>query len=221
MKREEEILGKVRDAVVNLDIDGVQATCREAIDAGIPGYKVLIEGMGKGMEIVGRKYEEGEYFLSELIMAGETMKEGVKVLKPHLKEGDVETVGKAVVGTASGDLHDIGKNIFVTLMSAAGFDVVDLGVDVQPRKFVEAVSENRPDIVGISALLTTTMVETGKVIEELKKAGLRETVRIILGGAPMTKQFAEKIGADAGVTDAVEGVAVCKSWVANPREETA
>jgi len=211
--KEEEILGRLRDAIVNLDIDGVQKACREAIDVGIPAYKAVTDGMAKGMEIVGQKYENGEYFLAELIMAGETMKEGMKILEPYLKAGDVEKIGIVVIGTVRGDLHDIGKNVVVTLLNAAGFDVIDLGVDVPPEKFVEAVKNNNPDIVGMSALLTTTMVEMENVIKALKDAGLRDKVKIIIGGAPITQEYAEKIGADAAARDAVEGVNICKSWV--------
>jgi len=213
MVREEEILSKLRDAIVNLDIEGVQKACREAIDAGIPAYKAVTDGMAKGMEIVGEKYENGEYFLAELIMAGETMKEGMKVLEPYLKGGEARVLGKVVIGTVKGDLHDIGKNIVVTLLTAAGFEVIDLGVDVPPEKFVEAVKKNNPDIVGMSALLTTTMIEMENVIKVLKEAGLRDKVKIIIGGAPITQEYAEKIGADAAARDAVEGVNICKTWV--------
>jgi len=214
MANKEEILGKIRDAIVNLDIDNIGRLCEEAVRAGVPAYEVVMEGMAKGMEIVGEKYERNEYFLAELIMAGETMKEGMKVLEPYLKAGELKKIGKVVIGTVRGDLHDIGKNIVATLLSAAGFDVIDLGVDVPPEKFVEAVRENSPDIVGMSALLTTTMVEMEDIIKELKKAGLRDKVKVIIGGAPITREFAEKIGADAAARDAVEGVNICKSWMA-------
>jgi len=213
MESEDEILSKLRDAVVNLDIEGIQEACREAIEAGIPAYRAVTDGMAKGMDVVGEKYEKGEYFLAELIMAGEVMKEGMKILEPHLKGGEVKKIGKVVIGTVRGDLHDIGKNIVVTLLEAAGFEVVDLGVDVPPEKFVEAVKQNKPDIVGMSALLTTTMIEMENVIKALKEAGLRDKVKIIIGGAPITQEYAEKIGADAAAKDAVEGVNICKSWV--------
>jgi len=212
--KEDVILGKIRDAIVNLDIDGIQKACKDAIDAGIPAYRAITEGMSKGMEIVGQKYEANEYFLAELIMAGETMKEGTKVLEPHLKAGDVKAIGKVAIGTVRGDLHDIGKNVVVTLLGAAGFDIVDLGVDVPAEKFVEAVKDSNPDIVGMSALLTTTMVEMETTIKALRKAGLRRKVKIIIGGAPITQEYAKKIGADAAARDAVEGVNICKSWVA-------
>ena len=213
VKGEKEILGKLRDAIVNLDIEGVQRACGEAIKTGIPAYRAVTDGMARGMEIVGEKYENSEYFLAELIMAGETMKEGMRVLEPYLKSGDVKTIGKVVIGTVWGDLHDIGKNVVVTLLNAAGFDVVDLGVDVPPEKFVEAVKENNPDIVGLSALLTTTMIEIESVIRALNEAGLRDRLKIIIGGAPITQEYAEKIGADAAARDAVEGLNICKSWV--------
>jgi 5-methyltetrahydrofolate--homocysteine methyltransferase len=198
---------------VNLDIDNIPKLCKEAVEAGIPAYKVVTEGMAKGMDIVGQKYEANEYFLAELIMAGETMKEGMKVLEPHLKAGEMKALGKIVIGTVRGDLHDIGKNIAATLLKSAGFDIVDLGVDVSPEQFVEAVRQNNPDILAMSALLTTTMIEMENTIKALKEAGLREKVKIIIGGAPITPEYAKKIGADAAAKDAVDGVNICKSWV--------
>lgn len=213
MREKEVILGKIREAIVNLDIEGIKEACKEAIDRGIPAYKAVTDGMAKGMEIVGEKYESNEYFLAELIMAGETMKEGMTVLEPYLKAGDIKTSGKVVIGTVRGDLHDIGKNIVVTLLSAAGFDIIDLGVDVSLEKFVKAVKDNNPNIVGMSALLTTTMVEMERVVKALKDAGLRDKIKIVIGGAPITQEYAEKIGADAAARDAVEGVKICKSWV--------
>ncbi|MBS7634088.1 corrinoid protein [Candidatus Bathyarchaeota archaeon] len=214
MVNREDILVRIRDAIVNLDIDNIGRLCEEAVKAGVPAYEVVMEGMAKGMEVVGEKYERNEYFLAELIMAGETMKEGMKALEPHLKAGELKRIGKVVIGTVRGDLHDIGKNIVATLLNAAGFEVIDLGVDVPPEKFVEAIKENSPDIVGMSALLTTTMIEMEGIIKELKKSGLRDKVKVIIGGAPITREFAEKIGADAAARDAVEGVNICKSWMA-------
>jgi corrinoid protein of di/trimethylamine methyltransferase len=213
MPSEKEILLKLRDAIVNLDIDGVKKAAEEAVSSGIPAYKAVVNGMAKGMEVVGQKYEDGEYFLAELIMAGETMKEGMTVLEPHLKAGDIKSAGKVVIGTVRGDLHDIGKNIVVTLLKAANFDVVDLGVDVSAEQFVEAVKKNSVDIVAMSALLTTTMIEMEGIIKELQKAGLKKKVKIIIGGAPITPEYAKKIGADAAAKDAVEGVRTCTQWM--------
>jgi corrinoid protein of di/trimethylamine methyltransferase len=211
--RKQEVLARLRDCVVNLDIDGVKRAAKEAIDAGVTPYEAIMEGMAKGMEVVGQKYEAGEYFLAELIMAGETMKEGLSVLQPYMKTGDMKHIGKVVIGTVEGDLHDIGKNVVITLLTASGFEVIDLGVDVPAEKFVEAVKQYKPDIVAMSALLTTTMVNMAKVIKALEQAGLRDKVKIIVGGAPLTEEYAKQIGADAYGRDAVEGVNICKKWV--------
>jgi len=211
--RKQEVLARLRDCVVNLDIDGVKRAAKEAIDAGVTPYEAIMDGMAKGMEVVGQKYEAGEYFLAELIMAGETMKEGLSVLQPYMKTGDMKHIGKVVIGTVEGDLHDIGKNVVITLLTASGFEVIDLGVDVPAEKFVEAVKQYKPDIVAMSALLTTTMVNMAKVIKALEQAGLRDKVKIIVGGAPLTEEYAKQIGADAYGRDAVEGVNICKKWV--------
>ncbi len=213
MPSEKQALAKLRDAIVNLDIEGVKKAAQDALAAGVPAYKAVIEGMAKGMEVVGQKYEDGEYFLAELIMAGETAKEGMTVLEPHLKAGDIKSVGKIIIGTVRGDLHDIGKNVVVTLLKAANFDIIDLGVDVAAEQFVEAVKQNNPDIVAMSALLTTTMIEMENVVKNLKKAGLRKNLKIIIGGAPITPEYAKKIGADAAARDAVEGVRTCTDWM--------
>jgi 5-methyltetrahydrofolate--homocysteine methyltransferase len=213
MSKRVEVLARLRDAIVNLDIDGVKRATREALDAGVTPYEAIMEGMAKGMEVVGQKYEAGEYFLAELIMAGETMKEGLSVLEPYMKTGDMKHIGKVVIGTVEGDLHDIGKNVVITLLTASGFEVIDLGVDVPAEKFVEAVKQYKPDIVAMSALLTTTMVNMAKVIKALEQAGLRDKVKIIVGGAPLTEEYARQIGADAYGRDAVEGVNICKKWV--------
>lgn len=213
MAKEREILEKLRDAVVNLDINGVQQACRDALAANIPPYRAVIGGLAKGIEIVGQKYEAMEYFLAELIMAGETMKEGMKILEPYLKAGDLKAVGRVVIGTVRGDLHDIGKNVVTTLLEAAGFEVIDLGIDVPAEKFVEAVRERKPNILAMSALLTVTMTGMETVIKEIEKAGLRNKVKVIIGGAPITTDYAKKIGADAAAKDAVEGVRLCKTWM--------
>jgi 5-methyltetrahydrofolate--homocysteine methyltransferase len=213
MVSEDEILSNLQDAIVNLDIEGVKRASEEALSSGFPAYKAVVDGMAKGMEIVGQKYEDGEYFLAELIMAGETMKEGMMVLEPHLKAGDIKIAGKVIIATVRGDLHDIGKNVVVTLLKAANFEIIDLGVDIKAEQFVEAVKEYNPDIVAMSALLTTTMIEMEAVVKKLKEAGLRENIKIIIGGAPITPEYAKKIGADAAAKDAVEGVRKCNEWV--------
>lgn len=205
-------LEEISDAIVNLDVEAIPGLCKKAIDRGIPAYEVVIGGMAKGMRLVGDRYEAGEYYLAELIMAGETMKEGMKVLEPYLKMDAARSAGKIVIGTVRGDLHDIGKNVFVTLLKAQNYEVIDLGVDVSPDMFAETVKQHRPNVVAMSALLTTTMGEMENVVLELKRQGLRDGLKVIVGGAPMTQKFAEKIGANASAYDAVEGVKIISSW---------
>ena len=212
MSDRQAILTRLRDAIVELDIDAVPGICEEAMEAGIPAYEAVIEGMAKGMEIVGERYEEGVYYLAELVMAGETMKEGMAVLEPHLKAGGAKAAGRCVIGTVKGDLHDIGKNVFVSLLKAQNYEVIDLGVDVSTEAFVEAVKEHEPDVLAMSALLTTTMTEMGAVITELERQGLRDEVKVIIGGAPSTEEYAREIGADATAEDAVEGVRIVADW---------
>ena len=210
---EKDILARLKECIVNLDIEGIKQACKDVLAQEIPPIKAVSEGLAKGMEIVGQKYEAREYFLAELIMAGEVMKEGMKILEPYLRDVEVKGLGKVVLGTVKGDLHDIGKNIVVTLMAAAGFDVIDLGVDVSAEKFAESVGTHKPRILGLSALLTVTMPEMENILKELEKADLRNQVKVIVGGAPLTEKYAKKIGADAYAPDAVAGVNICKKWV--------
>ena len=213
------ILDRLRDAIVKFDIDEVKQACNEALQQGIPAYKIVIEGMAKGMEVVGEKYECGDFFLSELIMAGETMKEGMKILEPHLKAGGTTSRGKVVLGTVEGDLHDIGKNIAATLLKASGFDVIDLGADVSPHKFLQHVQDSKAEILGMSALLSTTMVKMADTVDAIVKAGIRDSVKVIIGGAAVNAAYATEIGADAAAKDAVDGVAICKSWLNLPQTQ--
>jgi 5-methyltetrahydrofolate--homocysteine methyltransferase len=206
------VIGKIRDSIIEFDIDNIAKLCEDAMAVGITAYEVVMSGMAKGMEIVGKKYEVGEYFLAELIMAGETMKEGMNVLEPHLSTGDHESAGKCIIGTVKGDLHDIGKNVFVSLLRAENYKVIDLGVDVTPKQYLEAVIEHNPTVVGMSALLTTTMGEMMNVISMLEREGVRKNVKVIIGGAPVTQEFALKIGADAAAKDAFDGVRICRDW---------
>jgi 5-methyltetrahydrofolate--homocysteine methyltransferase len=210
LESKEEVFQRLRDAIVQLDIDGIRRIAQEALDKGIPAYEAVMEGMSKGMEIVGKKFEEGEFFLSDLIMAGETMKAGMEVLKPHLKAGQVKSMGRVVIGTVKGDIHDIGKNIVSTLLSSAGFEVHDLGVDVDVDRFVKAVQEFKAHILAMSALLTVTMPYMEEVIKAVEKEGIRSQLKIIVGGAPLSEDYAKRIGADAYAEDAVTGVEKCK-----------
>jgi corrinoid protein of di/trimethylamine methyltransferase len=212
MSTEKEILKRLRDCVVTFDSENVPKACEEALGAGIPAYEAIADGLSRGMEIVGRKYEAKECFLADLIMAGETMKEGMRILKPHLRTGDPSPIGVVVIGTVRGDLHDIGKDIVATLLEAAGFHIIDLGIDVSAEEFVRAVASHKADVLGMSALLTTTMGEMKMVITQIEKAGLRSKVKIIIGGAPISPEYGKEIGANAVGKDAVDGVNICKTW---------
>ena len=206
-----EILDNIRNAIIELDIDNIPKLCEDALNAGFSAYSIVIDGMAKGMEIVGQKYEDGEYFLAELIMAGETMKEGMNVLEPHFKAGELASAGKCVIGTVKGDLHDIGKNIVSILLRGAGYTVKDLGNDIDPQAIAAAVKEEKPQILGLSALLTSTMMNMEDTMKALVDAGVRDNVKVIIGGAPVSEDFARKIGADGYGADGFQAVAVVES----------
>jgi len=211
--REQEILEMLRHGIVNVDIVGVRKACEDALTEGISPLKAINDGLLEGMYVVGEKFQAGEYFLTELIAAGAAMEEGLKILEPHLQKCEMRNTGKIVLGTVEGDLHSIGKDIVQMLLRTTGFEVIDLGVDVPAQKFVEAVRTQKPAILGMSALITTTMPEMGKVIRRLQEAGLKRRVKAIVGGAPLSKEYAETIGADAYSPDAVTGVEMCRLWV--------
>jgi methanogenic corrinoid protein MtbC1 len=199
--RQEELLSAIEDCLLEFDRKGMQAAVGNALIAGMPPSDV-IAGIRKGFEEIGRRYEAGEYFLSELIMAGETAKTAIETLKPHFQETAREGLEKVVIGTVEGDLHDIGKNIVGIILLSSGFDVHDLGIDVKSADYVKKIKETGATILGLSALLTITMLNMKGVIEDLKKAGLREKVKVIIGGQPTSQEFARQIGADAQVDDA-------------------
>jgi len=208
----QELLKGISEAVINFDASRAQELCRNALAVGIPPYQIIMEGMAKGMEVVSKRYENGDYYLSELVMAGETMKQALEIVEPHLKREDAKSRGVVVIGTVQGDLHDIGKHIFGNLLRGEGFRVVDLGFDVSPTSFANEVEKSKPDILGMSALITTTMTSMADTIAELRKRGTRDNVKVIIGGAAVDRAYASKIGADAAARDAVEGVSICKVW---------
>jgi len=213
--KERELLRRMRDSLAELNMDVAKEACVEAMKAGMDPYRCIIEGLSPGLEIVGDKYKKGEYFLMELIMAGETIKEAVKTLEPYLQTSETlyKPLGKVVIGAVKGDLHDIGKSVVILLLKASNFDVIDLGSDVPAEKFVEAARTRKPDILGMSALLTTTLGEMEEVMKRLEEAGLRESVKVIIGGGAVYESFAKQIGADGWSTNAVTGVELCKRWV--------
>jgi 5-methyltetrahydrofolate--homocysteine methyltransferase len=176
----------------------VQAT----LDAGIPPSDILNKGCIAAMGEVGRLFEEGEMFVPEMLIAARAMQAGMNVLQPHLAEGEITSAGKVVIGTVAGDLHDIGKNLVGMMMEGSGFEIVDLGTDVSADAFVGAVKAHNPDLIGMSALLTTTMPSMRATIEALTEAGLRDQVKVLIGGAPVTQTFADEIGADGFAPDA-------------------
>lgn len=210
-------MASLKESIINLDFDTAVKVAQEAMDAGIDPHLVISEGMVPGMAVVGEKFENGEYFLSELVVAAEVMKEGLKVVSPYLKGGGVKILGEVVIATVEGDHHDLGKNIVTSLLRVQGFEVFDLGIDVPTARIIEAVKEHQPDIVGMSALLTLTMPKMGEVIEALEAANLRDKVKVILGGTAVTDEFAESIGADHRAVNALEGVRKCVAWV-TPQE---
>ncbi|MEM1691130.1 MAG: corrinoid protein [Thermofilaceae archaeon] len=209
----EGLYAKIRDAFLSFDFEGVKALVREALAKGASPNEVIERALRPAMEEAGRRFEKGEFFLAELVVAGDLFKEVMdEILVPEIQKqgGSTRSLGTVVIGTVRGDLHDIGKSIVATMLRAAGFNVIDLGVDVPPEKFVQAAIEHKADIVAMSALLTTTMLEMKSVIEELKKAGIRDKVKVVVGGAAVTEDFARSIGADGYGEDAVKGVKVCK-----------
>jgi 5-methyltetrahydrofolate--homocysteine methyltransferase len=206
-----QALDTLKKAIIAADVEGVQKASKETVKMGIPPGLAINEAMVQGMIIVGEKFQAGEYFLLDLIAAGEAMQEGLKILEPLLMESEAK-IGRIILGTVEGDLHSIGKDVVKMLLKASGFDVVDLGEDVPTAKFVEATRVHKPMVLGMSSLITPSMPEMGKVIQELEKAGLRRQLRVIVGGAPLSREYAERIGADAYAPDAVEGVNMCKGW---------
>ena len=186
---------------------------KRLLDEGSSPEALMKEAMIPAMDEVGDLFQKGEYFLPEMLVAGEAMKKGLEVLKPMLIKSGVEPSGKVLIGTVKGDLHDIGKNIVGIALEGAGFQVIDLGTDISPEKFVEAIKEHNPQIVGLSALLTTTMIAMKDTIEAIKAAGLRDHVKIMIGGAPIRQEFADDIEADYYGPDSPSGVKYARSVV--------
>ena len=201
-----DVLDALKKAIEEGQAKDAAKAVREALDGGAEPGTILRDVMVPAMDEVGRRYECGDYFLPEMLISARAMKEALALLRPRLVATDVKPAGTVVAGTVKGDLHDIGKNLVTMMLEGAGFKVVDLGVDLDAQKLIEKVKAIRPDILGLSALLTTTMPEIQKVIGELKAQGLRDKVKIMVGGAPVDRTFAEKIGADGYGADAGSSV---------------
>jgi 5-methyltetrahydrofolate--homocysteine methyltransferase len=204
------IFEKIADEVQKGDSEAVEALVNEALSLEIPADKIMDDGLVKGMNIVSEKFKNNECFIPEVLVSAKAMTVGLGILKPLLAEKNVKPLGRAVIGTIQGDLHDIGKNIVGMLLQGAGFEIIDLGADVHADRFVESAKNENADLVGMSALLTTTMINMKTVIDGLKEAGVRENVKVIIGGAPVTQAYADQIGADGYATDAATGVDVAK-----------
>jgi corrinoid protein of di/trimethylamine methyltransferase len=195
-------LNAISEALQKGKANDVREMVQAAIDEGVSARKVLEEGMMAGMDVVGQKFKNNEIYVPEVLIAARAMNAGITILRPLLVGEDVKPVGTVVIGTVKGDLHDIGKNLVKMMMEGKGFNVVDMGTDVSADAFVAAAKENDADIICCSALLTTTMTEMKSVVETAEKAGIRDRVKVMVGGAPVTQQFCESIGADAYTPDA-------------------
>ena len=201
-----EVLQKISEELQKGNFEELPKLVQEALDAKIAPSKILNEGLVAGMSVVGDRFERDEIFLPEVLISAKAMQAGMTVLRPKLIEAGVKLAGKIIMGTVKGDLHDIGKNLVVMLLEGAGYQVINLGTDVPTERFVEAAKTNKPDILGLSALLTTTMPKMKEVVESLQEAGIRDTVKVVVGGAPVTEQFAKEIGADGYAPDASTAV---------------
>jgi 5-methyltetrahydrofolate--homocysteine methyltransferase len=199
-------------AVLGGDMGGVQENVQGALDGGSPAADILQKGLIAALGEVGRLFEEGEYFVPEMLIAARAMKAGLAILQPLLVDSGVEPAGRVAIGTVKGDLHDIGKNLVGMMLEGAGFEIIDLGTDVTAEQFVSAVQEGA-DVVGLSALLTTTMPSMEATIKAIEAAGVRERVKVIIGGAPVTAAYAEKIGADGFAPDASQAATLVKSLI--------
>jgi len=208
-----EQLNTIYNAVLNGDAKSTQAGVIAALDAGIAADTILKQGLIAAMAEVGRLFEIQEYFVPEMLISARAMQSGLVYLKPKLVESGANPAGRIIIGTVKGDLHDIGKNLVAMMMEGAGFEVIDLGTDVSPEKFVEAIQEYKPSLVGMSALLTTTMPSMATTIKAIESAGLRNQVKIIVGGAPLTFQYSTSIGADGFGQDASAAVRLAKSLI--------
>jgi 5-methyltetrahydrofolate--homocysteine methyltransferase len=209
-----DILQKIASELYAGEDESVAELVQKALDQGMEPSEILQGGLIAGMDEVGKDFKAGDLFVPEVLIAARAMHAGMHVLRPLLSEGDSVSVGRFLIGTVKGDLHDIGKNLVKMMLEGAGFETIDLGTDVEPQAFVDAVREHRPALIGMSALLTTTMVQMKAAVEALEEAGLRESVKIMIGGAPVTDAFAREIGADAYAPDAASAVDKARELVA-------
>jgi 5-methyltetrahydrofolate--homocysteine methyltransferase len=206
----EAIIQNIFDAVVNGDNNAIQEHINQSLESEKTAEEILNKGLIPAMAEVGKRFEAGEYFVPEMLISARAMKSGMAILKPLLVKSNVKAIGKVLIGTVKGDLHDIGKNLVSLMLEGAGFEVIDAGSDIAPEKFVELINQHHPDLVGMSALLTTTMTSMKNTIIALEQSGVRKQVKILIGGAPVTENYSKQIGADGYAEDASKAVAVAK-----------
>ncbi|HHP7234876.1 MAG TPA: corrinoid protein [Desulfobacterales bacterium] len=214
-------MDKIQEALVAADANRLCELVQSGIDQGLPAKDILNQGLIPAMDVVGERMESGEMFIPEVLMSANAMRQAVGILQPLLSAEDSRSAGKVVIGTVKGDLHDIGKNLVAMMLESAGFEVVNLGIDVAPEAFAAAVEENRPDIVALSALLTTTMGMIRNSIAVMQQKGLRDQVKVIIGGAPVTQNFADEVGADGYAADAGGAAKLAKSLMKAGRSANA
>jgi 5-methyltetrahydrofolate--homocysteine methyltransferase len=209
-------LNVISEKVVVGDAAAVESLVQQAVAEGVPPWEIIAQCLLPAMTEVGARFERAEFFVPEMIIAARAMQAGLAVLGPLVVEDQLEVVGRVVIGTVQGDVHDLGKNLVGMMLEGAGFHVHDLGADVSPERFVEAVQEDGADVVGMSALMTTTMPAMQRTIEALDEAGVRSGVKILVGGAPVTQEYCDEIGADGYAQDASSGVRAAKELVSAP-----
>lgn len=208
-----EIFKEIYESILGGDNPGAQAAVKQALASGYSAQEILNDAMIPAMDEVGKQYECGEFYLAEMLVAAKAMQASVALLRPSLREENIESTGKVIIGTVKGDLHDIGKNLVAMILEGAGFEVIDLGTDVSPQRFVAAVQENSPHIVALSALLTTTMSNMKATMDALSAAGVRNQVKVMIGGAPVNNEYALHIGADGYTPDASQAATLARSLV--------
>jgi 5-methyltetrahydrofolate--homocysteine methyltransferase len=217
MRKDREMsnhLDIIKDAIINGKHTHIEDMVKIAIEDNADLDEIINDAMIGAMDVVGRKFSNSEIFVPEMLVAAVTMKKGLDIIKPLLIDGTIKSKGTIIMCTVKGDIHDIGKNLVIIILQGAGFDVIDLGVDITVEKLIQKVKEVKPDILGMSALLTTTMLEMKKVIDALESNGLRNSIKVMVGGAPMTEEFSKKIGADGYGRDSTEAVELARKFVA-------
>jgi len=204
---------QISEAIVQLKWDEIAALTNETLEAGVPALEILNQGLVPGMSVVGIKFRSGEMFLPEVLLSAKTMKTALEILLPILSQQGTGTMSRVAIGTVAGDVHDIGKNIVISMLQGNGFEVMDLGIDVDPKRFVEVVRDNDLQILGLSSLLTSTMPMIEETIKALEKAGLRQKAKVMVGGAPVTQAYADQVGADGYGADAVAAVEKARALI--------